>query len=403
MLKELTKSDWLKILGLPESRVPSALIVRGTRNFRARYRALRPHFDDALDLGTPNGILEDVLVGDVRGCPVGFACVYGAPMASEVVHVFGVLGTRAVIQIGNCGALADGMAAGDLFVAERAYCGEGAAQYYKPDGKWVQASTSLVQSRTLLALRPEERHVGSIYSTAALFAEGTDDVERWFAEGFAAVDMEAAATYAVAEHFGTERVAVLYGFDNPRRREHLLLSDAQKDVRRAAGNERMQRLALDLAVEVAEKSGSQRAETSPGVRLRDCRPDEAEAVLALWKEAETTVSVTDTAACLHHAITDSSAVVLVAEQGGRLVGCVIGGFDGWRGNVYRLAVHPAHRRQGIGRNLVAEVERRLAALGARRVTALVLQDHPETMGFWRAAGYEVDPQMARLFRNLDDC
>ena len=64
MLKELTKADWLKILALPEPRVPSVLIVRGTRNFRARYRAMRPCFDDVLDLGTPNGILEDVLVGD---------------------------------------------------------------------------------------------------------------------------------------------------------------------------------------------------------------------------------------------------------------------------------------------------------------------------------------------------
>ena len=40
MLKELTKADWLKILDMPESRIPAVLIVRGTRNFRARYRAM---------------------------------------------------------------------------------------------------------------------------------------------------------------------------------------------------------------------------------------------------------------------------------------------------------------------------------------------------------------------------
>src|SRR5262245_42395961 len=190
MLKELKKADWLNILGLPESRVPAALIVRGTRNFRAKYRAMRPHFENVVELGTPNGILEDVLVGDVRGRPVGFACVYGAPMASEVVHVFGALGTRAVIQVGNCGALADGFAAGDLFVAERAYCGEGAARYYKPDGEWVAASANLLRSRTLLGLSAGERHTGAIYTTAALFAEGAAAVDRWFREGFAAVDLE---------------------------------------------------------------------------------------------------------------------------------------------------------------------------------------------------------------------
>src|SRR6266478_7275765 len=125
MLKELTKADWLNILNLPESRIPNVLIVRGTRNFRSKYRAMLPYFNNVLDVGTPNGIIEDVLIGDVRGLPVGFACVYGASMASEVVHIFGVLGCRAVIQIGNCGALAEGFAAGNLFVAERAFCGEG--------------------------------------------------------------------------------------------------------------------------------------------------------------------------------------------------------------------------------------------------------------------------------------
>lgn len=250
MLKDLTRADWLNILGLPESRIPAVLIVRGTRNFRSRYGAMLPYFGNVLELGTPNGIIEDVLIGDVGGRPVGFACAYGASMASEVVHIFGALGTRAVIQIGNCGALADGLGAGDLFVADRAYCGEGAARYYKADGAWVAASANLLRSRTLSALPPGECRGGAIYTTAALFAEGKADVERWFREGFGAVDMETAATYAVAEYFGMDRISILYGFDNPRRREHLLLSDAEKDARRTAADDRVRQLALDLAAEI---------------------------------------------------------------------------------------------------------------------------------------------------------
>jgi uridine phosphorylase len=170
------------------------------------------------------------------------------------VHAFGVLGTRAVLQTGNCGALADDFAAGDLFVADRAYCGEGAARYYKTDGPWAMASPDL-----LARVRSPECRVGAIYTTGALLAEGMDDVERWFQEGFAAVDMETATTYAVAEHFGMERLSLLYAFDNPRQREHLLLSDADKDVRRAAGNARMRELVFDLAVKLcAEYRSSMR-------------------------------------------------------------------------------------------------------------------------------------------------
>jgi ribosomal protein S18 acetylase RimI-like enzyme/purine-nucleoside phosphorylase len=401
VLKDLTRSDWLNILGLPASRVPAVLIVRGTRNFRSKYRAMLPCFDNVLELGTPNGIIEDVLIGDVAGRPVGFACVYGASMASEVVHIFGALGTRAAIQIGNCGALADGLGAGDLFVADRAYCGEGAARYYKPDGAWVAASANLLRSRTLSALPPGECRGGAIYTTAALFAEGEDDVERWFREGFAAVDMETAATYAVAEHFGMDRVAILYGFDNPRRREHLLLGDAEKDIRRAAGNERMRQLALDLAAEVGAGGTPGAAPAPTGPHVRDCRPEDVEAILALWRQAGTTVTVTDTPVDLRRAITDITAVVLVAERGGRVAGSVIGSFDGWRGNVYRLAVHPGYRRQGIARTLVAELERRLTDQGAKRVTALVLKDDAGATAFWAAAGYKPDSRMARFVRDLD--
>jgi purine-nucleoside phosphorylase len=251
MLKELAKADWLDILRLPEQRVPAVLILRGTRNFKRQYQAMLPHFTNVIEVGTPNGIVEDVLIGDVGGHAVGFACVYGSPMASELVHVFGVLGTRAVIQTGNCGALADDFAAGDLFIAERAYCGEGAAHYYKRDAEWVTASPRLLQSRTLSALSPAEYRTGAIYTTAALFAEGERDIEQWFQDGFAAVDLETATTYAVAEYFGMDRIAIAYGFDNPRQREHLLLSDTEKDRRRAAANGRMCQLALDLATELS--------------------------------------------------------------------------------------------------------------------------------------------------------
>src|SRR5947207_6771838 len=92
MLKELTRADWLNILSIPEARIPAVLILRGTRNLRAQYQAALPSFTNVLEVGSPNGIFEDVLIGDLHGHGVGFACVYGSSMASEIFHVFGILG-----------------------------------------------------------------------------------------------------------------------------------------------------------------------------------------------------------------------------------------------------------------------------------------------------------------------
>jgi ribosomal protein S18 acetylase RimI-like enzyme len=140
--------------------------------------------------------------------------------------------------------------------------------------------------------------------------------------------------------------------------------------------------------------------TSNGLVIRRCRPEEAEAVLALWRQAEATVSVTDTVEDLRRAITASPAWVLVAEMKGRIVGSVLGSFDGWRGNLYRLAVHPDYRRQGIARALVAEVEQHLMGQGARRITALVEKEHPWAMAFWQAIGHTVDTRLVRFVHNL---
>ena len=134
--------------------------------------------------------------------------------------------------------------------------------------------------------------------------------------------------------------------------------------------------------------------------VREVRDDELEAVLALWREAYGTVGVTDSLDDVLQAARGSTSVLLVASEEGRIVGTVIGGFDGWRGNIYRLAVHPDSQRRGIARKLVSALEARLTEMGAKRITALVERDHRWATGFWGAAGYDLDAGMSRYVRNL---
>ena len=136
-------------------------------------------------------------------------------------------------------------------------------------------------------------------------------------------------------------------------------------------------------------------------RIRECRHEDCAAVLDVWRQAEAIPSRTDTVEELQRLVDEKTGLFLVAEGAGRLIGTIIGGWDGWRGNIYRLAVLPDFRRRGLAASLVAEVERRLRAKGARRVTALVVKSEDHAMAFWETAGYEHDRRMVRFVKTLD--
>ncbi len=94
---------------------------------------------------------------------------------------------------------------------------------------------------------------------------------------------------------------------------------------------------------------------------------------------------------------------LVAEKNSRIVGTIIVGWDGWRGNIYRLAVLSAYRRQGIARALVQAAERLLFATGACRLSLLVEHQEPRAVAFWESLydiGYERDPRVIRYVKTL---
>jgi ribosomal protein S18 acetylase RimI-like enzyme len=125
------------------------------------------------------------------------------------------------------------------------------------------------------------------------------------------------------------------------------------------------------------------------------------AVLALWESARSPVSVTpDTAEAVRALIAQPGAVLLLALDAEELAGTLVVGWDGWRGNMYRLAVRENFRRRGLGLALVEAGHEHLRSVGARRVTALVGSDDEAAIGLWCAAGYERDRHIARFVRNL---
>lgn len=139
-------------------------------------------------------------------------------------------------------------------------------------------------------------------------------------------------------------------------------------------------------------------------KIRSAIADDIELVLELWEQAETQPVVGSDRDGLRRLLARDGDSLLVAEAAtaseGDLLGTLIAAWDGWRGSFYRLAVDPSHRRAGLATALVHEGERRLAARGAERLTAIVAEEDPGAYEFWVAVGYEPQAGRQRFIRNL---
>lgn len=79
---------------------------------------------------------------------------------------------------------------------------------------------------------------------------------------------------------------------------------------------------------------------------------------------------------------------LVAVVENRIIGSVIGGYDGRRGLIYHLAVSDSFRGWGIGSRLMDEVEERLRDKGCLKSYLLVTEDNREVEAFYAKRGWQ---------------
>ena len=119
-------------------------------------------------------------------------------------------------------------------------------------------------------------------------------------------------------------------------------------------------------------------------------PEDYQQVHDLWCSIERGVHVgrSDAPAEIEKKLGRDPDLFLVAECEGGIIGSVIGGYDGRRGLIYHLAVSASFRGQGIGSQLMDDVEARLRGKGCLKCYLLVTNDNREVEDYYRNRGWQ---------------
>lgn len=118
-------------------------------------------------------------------------------------------------------------------------------------------------------------------------------------------------------------------------------------------------------------------------------------VMALWETVfgyETAHNTPSLAIDKKLAVNDD--LLFVALAGNEVLGTVLAGYDGHRGWLYSVAVHPAHRRKGLGAKLVHHAENVLTERGCMKINLQIVSTNESVQTFYEALGYSTEPRIS---------
>jgi ribosomal protein S18 acetylase RimI-like enzyme len=112
-------------------------------------------------------------------------------------------------------------------------------------------------------------------------------------------------------------------------------------------------------------------------------------VRAVWVAAGLEIRPGDRLREVKLKLARDNGLFLVAEEDDRIVGSVLGAWDGRRGWIYHLSVLPSFKRRGVATGLIRELEARMRKLGVPKLNALIYPWNEESLRFFERLGYGI--------------
>jgi len=138
------------------------------------------------------------------------------------------------------------------------------------------------------------------------------------------------------------------------------------------------------------------------VQIRAFDEQDTEQVVALWRQTELARAWNDPHKDIERKLQVGRDLFLVGSVDGKLMACIMGGYEGHRGWINYLAVHPDYQRAGHGKTLVLTLEAMLFDLGCPKVNLQIRHGNTAVQQFYESIGFCDDKAMSMGKRLIPD-
>ena len=124
------------------------------------------------------------------------------------------------------------------------------------------------------------------------------------------------------------------------------------------------------------------------MQIRTYQNSDENAFVQLWKDCGLVVPWNNPRTDIERKLKENSEEIIIGEIENKIMASAIVGYDGHRGWVYYLAVHPKYQRRGFGEQLMQFAERHLLRLECPKINIMVRKTNSEVIDFYKSIGYK---------------
>lgn len=138
------------------------------------------------------------------------------------------------------------------------------------------------------------------------------------------------------------------------------------------------------------------------MKIRPFREDDRDAVIQLWSDCALTRPWNDPSKDIDRKVAYQPQLFFIGEINGKVMASAMLGYDGHRGSLYYLAIHPSKQGSGYGRVFMNYLETKLQEIGCPKMNLLVRTTNLKVIGFYDQQKYKQDDVVSLGKRFTED-